>query len=131
MMKFIHPIVLMLFLVLAIPVGAAPQVQRFLDLEFVTGGVGLEEEQILKVMAADYTLKILVTQRGKFLSDINITILDSENHLLLDAKTDGPLMYANLEPGVYRVEARGFGEHFKRSVNVRSGRQAQMIFRWP
>ncbi len=122
---------LLLALLLGGPALALPQVQKFLDVEYVTGGVGDEEARYLAELARDFTLKILVTKDGKYFADVDIRILDAHGELVLEARTDGPLLYANLPPGRYTVIAEGFGEHFERKVSIRKGRQAYLVFRWP
>ncbi len=110
---------------------SALQVEDFLGLSYITGGVGIDEEQKIKEIGKDYTLQILVAQKNKFLSDVAITIMDADNQLVLETKMDGPYIFVNLEPGKYTINAEGFGESFTRKIKIKAGKQLKQVFVWP
>jgi hypothetical protein len=113
-------------------VQALPEVQRFVDVDYITGGISIEEEQAIAEIAKDFTLKIISALKcGDYLNNINILILNQEGHIVLEAVTDGPILYANLPDGSYKVTASAGGESFTQPVKTRSGRQSQLIFSWP
>lgn len=111
---------------------AAPQVQTFVDVNYITGGVSIEEEAVLAEMAKDYTLKVVNALKcGDYLNNINILIMDNSDNIMLEADTDGPLLYANLPAGKYTVYASAFGERYKKPVNLKQGIQRMVVFYWP
>jgi len=113
-------------------VQAAPQVQTFVDVNYITGGVSIEEEAVLAEMAKDYTLKVVNALKcGDYLNNINILIMDASDSIMLEADTNGPILYANLAPGKYTVYASAFGERYKKLVSLKQGIQRMVVFYWP
>lgn len=114
-----------------IPTVSALQVEEFLGVSYITGGVGIDEEEQIKEIGKSYTLQVLVAQKHKFLSDVSITIVDAENNLVLETKMNGPYIFINLEPGKYTLNAEGFGESFSRKIKIKVGKQQKQVFSWP
>jgi hypothetical protein len=74
-----------------------------------SGGASVESFDALAARASDYSLKLLLAAKGSgaYLADVDVTVLALPgNDVLLQHRTEGPLMLAALPPGRYRVEAR-------------------------
>ena len=70
---------------------------------YVSGGIGTEAVELLNSMQKDFNLKMVFTDKaGEYLSDVKVTIIDSNGRVLLDAVTDGPLLMVKLQAGRYR-----------------------------
>lgn len=133
-MKKILPIFLlaMLLLTLAAQAQSLPKIKTFVDVEYVSGGISLEEEQALAEMTKDFTLKVVTALScGDYLNKINLLILDSAGGIVLETVTNGPILYANLPDGKYTVVASAFGERYKKPLTAKTGRQKQLVFYWP
>lgn len=121
-----------LFSALTVQAQPLPKVKTFVDVEYVTGGISIEEEQALAEIAKDFTLKVVTALRcGDYLNKINLLILDDAGGIVLEAVTDGPILYANLPDGKYTVVASAFGEQYKKRITAKTGRQKQLVFYWP
>lgn len=74
---------------------------------FVSGGVGLAEQDTLKAEGAGYALSVLTATRGagSYLADVRIHITDANSHAVLDTLMDGPWLLVDLPAGRYEVEA--------------------------
>lgn len=97
----------------------------------ITGGIGDTEQQVLKTLDGQFNLKLtFATQEGKHLSDVRVQIKDVQDTTVLDTMSNGPLLFAELEPGAYTVEVSGFGQEFQKQARINQDRQAQLIFRW-
>jgi hypothetical protein len=96
------------------PANAAP---------VVTGGVGDEEIAAIERMQKDYSLKLVFTgQRGIFLSDVDVKILDTAGNVVINNVTDGPMLLASLPPGRYIMQAAVDGHTQQQKFTVgRSG----------
>lgn len=113
-------------------VTAAPQVKSFLEVNYLTGGISIEEEAALAEMARDYTLKVVNALKcGDYLNNINILIMDKADSIVLETDTNGPILYANLKPGKYTVYASAFGERYHKPFTAKQGVQRQVVFYWP
>ncbi|MGY0755110.1 carboxypeptidase-like regulatory domain-containing protein [Bordetella bronchiseptica] len=115
--------------------GALPAVQQQGSVQFVTGGVGLDESEAMKAASKDYPLALTFAARGDgraglYLADVAVQILDRTGKPVLDAKADGPYLLAKLPAGTYRVKATSGGVEQTRQVSVRPGSTARAVFEW-
>jgi len=73
---------------------------------YVSGGVGTEAMDRLRSMEKDFKLKpIFALNTGAYLADINVTIVDASNKVLLDTMSEGPWLLAKLPAGNYQISA--------------------------
>ncbi|MCP5458805.1 MAG: carboxypeptidase regulatory-like domain-containing protein [Gammaproteobacteria bacterium] len=129
-----------LIVVLAMAAGMGPvfpslaesavQVQEYQGVSYVSGGIGLEEREELQSMASQFNLKLTFAMRsGDYISYVAVRITDTKGGTVLEATANGPLFYARLGQGSYKVQVSAAGQDFQRSVQVRSS-QAQLDFYW-
>lgn len=72
----------------------------------VSGGVGSESRDEMAAVANDYSLHVvLATRSGSFLANVQVEIADEAGNLVAQTVSDGPLLYVDLPPGRYTVEA--------------------------
>ncbi|MCW5633259.1 MAG: hypothetical protein KIT17_07970 [Rubrivivax sp.] len=73
-----------------------------------SGGASVEEFTELRRLASEHSLKLVLAARGSgaYLADVDVTVraLDSGD-VLLQHRTEGPLLLASLPPGRYEVIA--------------------------
>ena len=74
------------------------------DRVFVTGGIGLEESELLKQMADKYSLQLVISSRsGAYLADTRVTITGANGQKILDVPLDAPWLLVDLVPGTYKI----------------------------
>jgi hypothetical protein len=106
-------------------------VYEYQGIAYATGGVGSDEREALQQLAGDYNLHLMfAATSGNFVADIGVRIVDSQGRSLLEAESDGPLLYARLPRGSYTVEVSGFGRTQRRQVSVDGGRPVRVNFFW-
>lgn len=74
-----------------------------------SGGASQEDFEALSAKASDYSLKLLLAAKGSgaYLAYVDVTVRAlPSNDVVLEHRTEGPLMLADLPPGRYRVEAQ-------------------------
>jgi hypothetical protein len=99
---------------------------------YVTGGVGSEAVDLLKSMEKDFDLKLVFANTsGAYLSDVRVTIVDASGHVVLDTRSEGPLLMAKLPAGTYRVDATFSGHPESRKITVAANKLVTVDFRWP
>jgi hypothetical protein len=105
---------------------AAPAPQQQNGINYINGGVGQDEQNAMQALRADYNLQLTyATQKtGAFRSDVQTTIADAKGNQLLSVANTGPLFYAHLPAGTYRISAAAEGKVFKRTVKVGTGVRA-------
>ena len=95
------------------------EVEMINNVKVVSGGIGLDERQSLKVMENDFNLKmVFAVLRGRYLSNIPLIIQDSNGTELLSTDSKGPWFMANLHPGNYEITAIYKNQKKKRTVTV-------------
>lgn len=73
-----------------------------------SGGVSIEEFAELRSLATDHNLKLVLAARGSgaYLADVEVTVRSLPGRdVVLEHRTDGPLLLATLPPGRYEVTA--------------------------
>jgi hypothetical protein len=106
-------------------------VQTFENIPYVSGGVGVEERDQLKSMAADDNLALsFALKNGHYLGGADVLIKDGKGKELLIANSKGPLFFAKLPAGRYVVEATAMGKTITRAVNISANGQAHLFFAW-
>ena len=110
------------------------EVERAGNIEYLTGGVGINEQQQLSAYAKDhsYNLKLVFTlNTGNYLADVDVVLRNQRGETLLHDVADGPMFVAKVPQGTYTVIASHDGE--TRSQNIRAGEGGlrTVYFRWP
>ena len=99
---------------------------------YVSGGAGTEEIDQLRSIEKDFNLKmVFALTSGAYLAEVNVTIVDAANKVVLDTLAEGPWFLARLPAGTYQVNAsyRTNVEH--RTVAVGAATLSTVDFRWP
>jgi hypothetical protein len=104
-------------------------VQRFENIPYVSGGVGVEERDRLKSMATDDNLALsFALENGHYLGGAEVSIKDDKGKELLVANSEAPLFFAKLPVGHYVIEATAMGKTITRAVHVSANGQARIFF---
>jgi hypothetical protein len=108
---------------------AQPQQQN--GVSYISGGVGQDEQNAMRALSADYNLRLTFAskQTGAYRSDIQLDIADARGNSVLSVPSTGPMVFAKLPPGVYRISASAEGKTFKRSVRIGNAPK-EMILHW-
>lgn len=119
---------------IAIAEIAMPAQQQSGEVTFMTGGVA-EEAEMMRGVAKDYALEIVLIQRLKvqeeFLADVEVQVLDAQKNIVLETTTEGPYLFANLPAGCYWVVAK-FKEDIKQQkVLIDTNKHQKVVLWWP
>jgi hypothetical protein len=111
---------------------AVPPVERTASgIPYLSGGVGLEEQDALRAVSGDYNLHVTLAQRdGHYLSDARVTIRDGNGATLLETVARGPWLFTTLPPGKYTVTADLQGKAQQRLTQVPAAGHAEVNFYW-
>lgn len=101
----------------AAPTGVPP---------YLSGGIGLEEQEIFKNRAGQFNLRLFFAEAasGAYLAGVHVAIDNKAGTRILDIDDAGPWFYATLPPGRYRITATFNGQAQARTVQVAAGRGA-------
>ncbi len=91
--------------------NSLPQPVHEGNVTYISGGIGSDEEQALQSEAKSYNLQITnANKAGDFTIDDSLVIESKDGREIISANDAGPLFYAKLPPGEYKVEATS-GDH--------------------
>ena len=108
-----------------------PQVKTYQGIPYISGGVGEEERDLLQTQRQEYNVKLtFAAKAGNYLSEIPISIVDSQGKKVFEAVAEGPWLYTKLPPGTYSVIAQADGQTHQRQVQVNQQHLAQVQFSW-
>ncbi|WP_144409816.1 hypothetical protein [Cupriavidus basilensis] len=103
----------------ALPVhGARPyadtplQVQEMNGIPYVSGGIGDDEVKAIRSMAGRFNVRLgfYNAKGGEALSDVVVSVVDSNGKRRLRVVSSGPLLYMRLPAGAYTLRAEYQGD---------------------
>jgi len=112
--------------------AAPPAKKSAAGIEYRSGGVGKEERDALLLVTKRYGLKVVLAAKGDraFVFDAKIRVLDASGKPIVEADGAGPLFFASLPAGKYKVAATAYGQTKEQSVSVTAGKQTAISFSW-
>ena len=98
----------------------------------LSGGVGLEERAQMMERYGEYNLHLgFAEQSGEYLAGVQVSARDANGAVVFAGETEGPLLFANVPPGAYRVTASYGGVARTRVIRVSDAPGPMEYFRWP
>ena len=133
MSRFLAPFALVALLFFTGTLAQAqikPQMQG--DVTYISGGVGDDWAQYMEGLRAQYNLHLLFAQQGTgaYFADVPVQITNARGQRVLDVTSQGPFLYARLQPGRYTVTAAYMGQAQTRAVEVPAAGGANLNFYW-
>jgi tripartite-type tricarboxylate transporter receptor subunit TctC len=125
-----RPLVLALAACLSAPaVAAQPKEQN--GVTYINGGVGTDEQNAMRALRADYNLQLTFAtkQTGAYRSGVQLDIADARGASVLSVANTGPMFFAKLPAGTYKISASAEGKTFKRTVKLGNGAK-EMVLHW-
>jgi hypothetical protein len=107
----------------------ALQAQQQGNVTFVSGGAGGEDRDALKQVENQYNLRLLFAARnGDYLANVAVTLSDTRGNAVLDTIADGPIFYARVPPGRYRLTVSNQGQSQSRDISIGNGSVRQDFY---
>jgi hypothetical protein len=117
----------------AVPLPDAKQSES--GTAYVTGGVVYEQLPSFQQARSQYPLNIEIYEKtgakNGFTADAQVKLIDRTGAVVLDAKADGPYLWAKVPPGQYKVQTTLNGVMKEQRVAVSNGRSTRAIFVFP
>lgn len=99
---------------------------------FVSGGIGEAESAAFKREAARWPLTVEIYARSggrnAFTADADVTLTGAKGATVLQARTEGPFLLADVPPGRYDVQVMLDGKTSHQPVTVKAGGPARSVF---
>lgn len=109
-----------------------PPVREDNGIEHLIGGVGSDERARLKPLVQDMNLQLVFAEKGTgaLLAEVEVSIADDRGEEILTVKDSDPWVFAELEPGTYRIKARSDKGTIERQVRVPENGRRTELFLW-
>lgn len=112
-----------------------PPIHRSGGIEYMTGGVGLEESTAIQSASKNWPLTIEFAikdkNRADFAADVNVLVSGIKDHSQLQVKSGGPFLLTKVKPGNYLVAATLAGKTLHKQVEIVAGKPTKVEFLWP
>jgi hypothetical protein len=101
-------------------------------IEFVSGGASLDDRQTLQGMAGKYDMRLTFAALPghEYLSGVGVTLADASGKTLLDTVSDGPLFYAQVPTGHYRITVTNGGQSQSGDIAIAGNGAVSRAFFW-
>ena len=101
------------------------------QVNFVTGGIGDDERQVIEASRNDYNVHVTSSSmNGAFVEDTQVSIRNKAGDEVLNVNA-GPLLYVKLAPGTYTLEATHGDEMKKQRLVIgKKTRDAKVHLGW-
>jgi len=132
-----------LFLVASLAAGivhaqndsALPRIHKSGTVEYLSGGIGLDESTAIKNASRQWPLSLVFSVqaagRAQFASDVKLEVRDAKGAVVLQTTASGPYLLARLAPGSYSLHASLAGKTLERKVEIKAGSSARVELVWP
>lgn len=111
------------------PSTPALQTQQQGDITFVSGGASSDDRDALKQIENQYNLRLMFAARnGDYLANIAVTLSDARGNAVLDTIAEGPIFYAHVPPGRYRLTVSNQGQSQNRDLTISKGATRQDFY---
>ena len=119
----------------SLPVQAQDEliiVEPALATMYLNGGVGESSEQYMRKIAKDWPLRMIFSERkdNEFVADIKLLVVDAHGVPYLQLSDAGPMTYAMLPVGKYRITAQFRGRSETRGVTLDGDTGRDVYFHW-
>jgi hypothetical protein len=99
---------------------------------YVNGGVGDDEELYMRNIAKDWPLRMTFSERkdNEFITSVSLLVTDAHGAPYLQLNAAGPMTYAMLPAGKYRIVAQFKGQSETRDVTLDGKSGRDVMFHW-
>lgn len=99
---------------------------------YLNGGIGKEDEAHMRRIAHEWPLRMIFSERkdNEFVADVRLVVTDSRGAPVLALADAGPMTYASLPAGTYRISATFHGITESRQVTLDGQQGRDVYFHW-
>ena len=106
------------------------------QVDYLNGGVGQEQADLMRQMSDRFPLRFTFTQHNgtyntdEFIAGVRLRVTDAAGRTVLDLADQGPIFLLRLPDGTYTVEAEHDGEVKTRRFRIAGDRHQDIGFSW-
>ena len=111
-----------------------PPMQQQGGIEYVSGGIGLDESTAFKAAMSQFPLALIFASRdgdvAAYVADVRVVIRDSQNNDVLNVESNGPYFLVKLSPGKYQIFATYNNKTLSQETTIGASGSRQARFEW-
>ena len=112
-------------------IGAKTDVSISALVPSISGGIGAESQAEMNAVSGQYRLRIVDSLKGgAFVAGVHVKLRSAAGDLVLDTRTEGPILLVNPQPGNYTLISHYEGQTQSRPVTVPEKGQAKVSQTW-
>lgn len=102
------------------------------QISYQTGGVGQEEIDKLRQSEADYNTQFSFANASDraYLNNLQVQVLDAQQHVIFEDSEVGPLLYLQLAPGTYKLKATSNEVEKALTFTIKDGASYSDVLTW-
>ncbi|MDI1361326.1 hypothetical protein [Methylotenera sp.] len=99
---------------------------------YINGGIGQEEADDMRLHAGEYNLRLYFSEakQGQSISDVTVTVTDKKGNVKLEVADAGPMLFAHMENGIYKITSQHNGVIFTKTVKVVNHKGVNVHLNW-
>ncbi|WP_166218447.1 carboxypeptidase regulatory-like domain-containing protein [Pseudomonas atagonensis] len=111
--------------------GVQVQQQQQNGISYLSGGIGMDESKaIQQTNGYNVHMTFSVGVDNKYIPDVDVVISKAQGQTVLNLTQAGPLVYVQLPPGKYTVQATRNGVSRHDTIDVGSAAARNLVFHW-
>lgn len=110
--------------------SALPE-QHYGSVAYISGGIGEEERNEIRLRERDFNLRLLFSERsGAYLGDVDVTLVNARKETVLEVKSAGPVLLAQLPSGRYGIKVASGGQVQQGKLSIPAKGRYRATFWW-
>lgn len=115
--------------------SALPAVKTSGNIEYLSGGIGIDESTAIKNVAGQWPLSLVFSVKSgagaEYASNVTLVVRDAKGAVVLETAGSGPYLLVKLEPGTYELHATLAGKVLEQQVQVKARTSTRLELVWP
>lgn len=105
--------------------------KQYGNITYVSGGIGEEERDEIRLRERDFNLKLLFSERdGSYMGDVDVVLLNAKSQTVLDVHSVGPFLLVKLPGGSYQIKVSANGRMQQGRLTIPMKGKHEGVFRW-
>ena len=99
---------------------------------YLNGGIGQEEADDMRMHAREYNLRLYFSEgkKGQSISDVAAKITDKKGNVKIEVADAGPMLFAHMENGTYKVISQHNGVTLTKIIKVVNRKGVNVYLNW-
>lgn len=111
-----------------------PPTQHYNQIEYVSGGIGIDESTAFKQAMPQFPLALTFADKmgetAAYIAEVQVVIRNEKGDTVLNAESNGPYFLVKLPAGNYKISATYKSKTITQAANVGAKGSTRAMFEW-